>query len=92
MQVILERTDFYAWLNDGGTAMLKPAANDILQRWPGSKRQQPRAPIDDPTLVEPISAVQARDECFAVARTCAARHQRKQAQSYCHDATAQQRA
>jgi putative SOS response-associated peptidase YedK len=37
MPVILERSDFDAWLNDGGTALLKPAANNVLQRWPLSK-------------------------------------------------------
>ena len=38
MPVILERADFASWLNEGGTALLKPAANDVLQRWPVSKR------------------------------------------------------
>jgi hypothetical protein len=55
--VILERTDFDSWLNDGGTALLKPAANDVLQRWPVSKRiNSSRADSDDPTLIEPIVA------------------------------------
>ena len=26
------------WLNGGGTGLLKPAANDVLQRWPVSER------------------------------------------------------
>jgi putative SOS response-associated peptidase YedK len=38
MPVILEPTDFASWLNDGGTALLRPAANDVLQRWPASQR------------------------------------------------------
>jgi putative SOS response-associated peptidase YedK len=57
MPVILERTDFDSWLSDGGTALLKPAANDVMQRRPVSKRvNSSRAPDDDPTLIEPISA------------------------------------
>ena len=44
-------------MNDGPTALLKPA-NEILQRWPVSKRvNSSRARDDDPTLMEPISAV-----------------------------------
>jgi putative SOS response-associated peptidase YedK len=55
MPLILEPTDFGYWLNDGGTALLKPAANDVLQRWPGSQRvNSSRAPDDDPTLIEPL--------------------------------------
>jgi putative SOS response-associated peptidase YedK len=38
-----------------GTALLKPAANDILQRWPVSKRvNSSKASADDPTLIEPL--------------------------------------
>jgi hypothetical protein len=45
-------------MNDCPTALLKPAANEILQRWPASKRvNSSRARDDDPTLMEPISAV-----------------------------------
>jgi putative SOS response-associated peptidase YedK len=55
MLVILERTDFDSWLNDGGTALLKQAANDILQRWSVSKRiNSSRPDSDDPTLIEPV--------------------------------------
>jgi putative SOS response-associated peptidase YedK len=51
------RANFGAWLNDGETALLKPAANDVLQRWPVSQRvNSSRAPDDDPTLIEPLSA------------------------------------
>lgn len=32
MPVILERENFDAWLRGGGTALLKPAPNDVLQR------------------------------------------------------------
>jgi putative SOS response-associated peptidase YedK len=38
MPVVLESKDFASWLNDGGPALLKPAANDVLQRWPVSRR------------------------------------------------------
>jgi hypothetical protein len=35
--------------------LLKPAPNDVLQRWPVPKRvNSSRAPDDDPTLIEPI--------------------------------------
>jgi hypothetical protein len=30
MPVVLESEDFAPWLNDGGVALLKPAANDVL--------------------------------------------------------------
>ncbi len=47
--------DFASWLNDGGPALLKPAANDVLQRWPVSRRvNSSRAPTDDPTLIERV--------------------------------------
>jgi putative SOS response-associated peptidase YedK len=32
MPVVLEAKDFTPWLNDGGPGLLKPAANDVLQR------------------------------------------------------------
>jgi hypothetical protein len=39
-----------------GTELLKPAAENLLQRWPVSKRvNSSRAPDDDPTLIEEIS-------------------------------------
>lgn len=55
MPVILERTDFDSWLNDGGTALLKPASSGVLQRWPVSKRvNSSRADSDDPALIAPV--------------------------------------
>jgi len=56
MPVILEEKDFEPWLSgEAGTEMLKPAANDLLQRWPVSKRvNSSRAPDDDPTLIEAV--------------------------------------
>jgi putative SOS response-associated peptidase YedK len=57
MPVSLERANFGAWLNDGETALLVPAANGMLPRWPVSRRaNSSRAPDDDPTLIEPVSA------------------------------------
>jgi len=46
---------FASWLHDGGPALLKPAANDVLQRWPVSRRvNSSRAPADDPSLIERV--------------------------------------
>jgi putative SOS response-associated peptidase YedK len=53
MPVVLESNDFASWLNGDGAALLRPAANDVLQRWPVSRRvNSSRAPADDPTLIE----------------------------------------
>jgi len=39
-----------------GVELLKPAANDLLQRWPVSKRvNSSRADADDATLMEPLA-------------------------------------
>jgi putative SOS response-associated peptidase YedK len=47
--------DFASWLNEGGSALLRPAANNALQRWPVSRRvNSSRAPTDDPTLIERV--------------------------------------
>jgi putative SOS response-associated peptidase YedK len=57
MPVIRERANFDEWLREGGTALLVPAADGMLQRWPVSKRvNSSRAPDDDPGLIEPVSA------------------------------------
>ena len=46
---------FDAVNTDGGPALLKPAANDVLRRWPVSRRvNSSRAPADDPTLIERV--------------------------------------
>jgi putative SOS response-associated peptidase YedK len=55
MPVLLDQSDFEPWLREGGKALLKPAPNDLLQKWSVSKRvNSSRAPDDDPTLIEPI--------------------------------------
>jgi putative SOS response-associated peptidase YedK len=39
MPVILEAVEFDVWLDrSAGAELLKPATNDILQKWPVSKR------------------------------------------------------
>jgi putative SOS response-associated peptidase YedK len=57
MPVLLAEKDFEPWLSGAaGKEMLKPAADDVLQRWPVSKRvNSSRAPDDDLTLIEPIT-------------------------------------
>lgn len=59
MPVLLAEKDFEPWLNGtAGLELLKPAPDDMLQRWPVSKRvNSSRAPADDPTLIEPIELV-----------------------------------
>ena len=43
---------FYA---DVDPALLRPAANNVLQRWPVSRRvNSSRAPADDPSLIERV--------------------------------------
>jgi putative SOS response-associated peptidase YedK len=57
MPVLLAERDFEPWLSGGaGPELLKPADDDLLQRWPASKRvNSSRAPDHDPTLVDRIS-------------------------------------
>ena len=55
MPVVLASRDFAFWLNDRSAALLRPAANDVLQRWPVSRRvNSSRAPADDPSLIERV--------------------------------------
>jgi putative SOS response-associated peptidase YedK len=56
MPVVLEPDQFEPWLSGrAGMEVLKPAANDVLQRWPVSKRvNSSRASDDDETLVDPM--------------------------------------
>ena len=45
---------------------MKPTDEDILQRWPVSKRVNgSRAPDDDPTLIEIEAGVATSDEILA---------------------------
>ena len=54
MPVLLTEKDFEPWLSgEVGLELLRPASNDLLQRWPVSRRvNSSRAPDDDPTLIE----------------------------------------
>jgi hypothetical protein len=49
MPVLLTEKDFEPWLTGAaGIELLKPAAEDVLQRWPVSKRvNSSKAPADD---------------------------------------------
>jgi putative SOS response-associated peptidase YedK len=57
MPVLLAEKDYEPWLSGkGGLELLKPAAEDMLQKWPVSKRvNSSRAPDDDPTLIDQIA-------------------------------------
>ena len=55
--VLLAETDFASWLDgSAGPELLKPAADDVLQRWLVSKRvNSSRAPDEDATLIDPVA-------------------------------------
>jgi putative SOS response-associated peptidase YedK len=57
MPVILAERDFQPWLRgQAGAELLKPAPEDLLQRWPVSKRvNSSKASADEPTLIDRIS-------------------------------------
>jgi putative SOS response-associated peptidase YedK len=56
MPALLTENDFEPWLTgSAGIGLLKPAAENMLQRWPVSKRvNSSKAAADDPTLVDRI--------------------------------------
>jgi putative SOS response-associated peptidase YedK len=58
MPVILEATDFEQWERGDvkdATALMKPANDDVLQKWPVSKRvNSSRADDNDATLIDKI--------------------------------------
>ena len=58
MPVLLLPDQFTPWLSGtAGVEILKPAANDVLKRWPVSKRvNSSRADDEDATLIEPLAA------------------------------------
>jgi putative SOS response-associated peptidase YedK len=58
MPVILEPEHFGPWLEGrAGLEVLKPAANDVLQCWPVSRRvNSSRADDSDATLIDPVSS------------------------------------
>ena len=57
MPVLLAEKDFEPWLSGkAGIELLKAAADDVLQRWPVSKRvNSSRAPDEDATLIDRVS-------------------------------------
>ena len=57
MPVLLAEKDYEPWLSGkAGLELLKPVAEDLLQKWPVSKRvNSSRAPDDDPTLIDKIA-------------------------------------
>jgi putative SOS response-associated peptidase YedK len=57
MPVPLAEKHFEPWLSGkAGLELLKPAPNDLLQKWPVSKGvNSSRASDDDPTLIEEIT-------------------------------------
>jgi putative SOS response-associated peptidase YedK len=63
MPLVLEAKDFEQWERGDvkdAAALMKPAGNDVLQKWPVSKRvNSSRAPDDDPTLIERLDEVSA---------------------------------
>jgi putative SOS response-associated peptidase YedK len=61
MPVILDRNDFEQWeygnVKDA-TALMKPAAEDLLQKWPVSPRvNSSRTPGEDSSLIERVQAL-----------------------------------
>jgi putative SOS response-associated peptidase YedK len=52
--VLLTENQFEPWLSGtAGIGLLKPAAEDLLKRWPVSKRvNSSKAPADDPTPID----------------------------------------
>ena len=61
MPVLLTEKQFALWLSgEAGIEFLKPAPNDLLQRWPVSKRvNSSRTDGDDATLIEPVELATA---------------------------------
>lgn len=58
MPVLLTPEQFEPWLSGKvGVEYLKPAADDLLQKWPVSRRvNSSKAPADDATLIEQAAA------------------------------------
>jgi putative SOS response-associated peptidase YedK len=57
MPVLLAEKDFEPWLTGkAGLELLKLAPNDMLQRWPVSKRvNSSKAPAEDATLIDRVA-------------------------------------
>jgi putative SOS response-associated peptidase YedK len=80
MPVILEAKDFEQWEKGDAkdaAALMKPAGNDVLQRWPVSKRvNSSKAPTDDASLIDIEGSVATSNEIMAA--TMAYAHERGQ--------------
>jgi hypothetical protein len=77
MPVILEAKDFEPWgaaMQRAPRALMKPAGENVLQKWPGVKTRELRAPDDDPTLIERLDEVSAPACGFRRAKSLKARH------------------
>ena len=61
MPVLLAEKDFEPWLTgEAGVEVLQPAPNDLLQKWPVSKRvNSSRADDNDLTLIEKVELAAA---------------------------------
>jgi putative SOS response-associated peptidase YedK len=57
--VVLEPDQFEPWLTGtSGVELLKPAANDVLQKWPVSRRaNSSRTSDDDAMLIDPLPTI-----------------------------------
>jgi putative SOS response-associated peptidase YedK len=57
MPVLFAQKDYETWLSGkAGLELLKPAAENVLQKWPVSKRiNSSRAPDDDSTLIDKVT-------------------------------------
>ncbi|HEV7982053.1 MAG TPA: SOS response-associated peptidase family protein [Xanthobacteraceae bacterium] len=56
MPVLLDRSDFEAWLSGAaGPEVLRPAVEDRLRMWPVSRRVNRTGGADDPALIEEIA-------------------------------------
>jgi putative SOS response-associated peptidase YedK len=77
MPVILEANDFEQWERGDvkdATTLMKPAGEDVLQKWPVSQRvNSSRAPDDDPTLIERSDGVVDQAALVATMQTVARR-------------------
>jgi putative SOS response-associated peptidase YedK len=67
MPVVLEPDQFEPWLSGvAGLEVLKSAPNDVLQKWPVSRRlNSSRASDDDATLIDPVPTVPSAGCHFA---------------------------
>jgi putative SOS response-associated peptidase YedK len=64
MPALLEPADVAGWLSGaGGTALLRPAAEDRLRMWPVSRRvNRAGSGDDDPTLLDEVTEAQAPEQ------------------------------